>query len=207
MDATNTVCSINGDIKIWDIRSSDIPISSVNVSANGLSALAVHDHAPLFAATSAPYTTSSAYGSSTTSSASVTSGGGVRKGQRMNVYRIEHRDEGSSPELNAFDSGRYTPSGAMVNGKDHATRRMSSGYPFPPVGAAGTDAEEPLQPVCLSSTLLRGDVGNAIGLGANGTVGSAEAGSREATGSRRKWGVHQNALGFHPVRSQPSLFP
>ncbi|KAJ9091099.1 hypothetical protein QFC20_007731 [Naganishia adeliensis] len=185
--------SIDGDIKIWDIRSSDIPISSVNVSANGLSALAVHDHAPLFAATSAPYTTSSAYGSSTTSSAGVTAGG-VRKGQRMNVYRIEHRDEGASPDVNPFDSGRYTPSGAPVNGKDHP-RRMSNGYPFPSIGNTDT---EPLQPVCLSSTLLRGDVGNAIGLGANGTSMQADAGSREATGSRRKWGVHQNALGFHP---------
>lgn len=119
----------------------------------------------------------------------------------MNVYRIEHRDEGASPDVNPFDSGRYTPSGAPVNGKDHS-RRMSNGYPFPSIGNTDT---EPLQPVCLSSTLLRGDVGNAIGLGTNGTSMQADAGSREATGSRRKWGVHQNALGFHPVRPSPPL--
>ena len=169
----------------------------MNVSANGLSALAVHDQAPLFATTSAPYTTSSAYGSSTTN----TNTGGVRKGQRMNVYRIEHREE-VSPEINAFDSGRYTPSGANGSVRKDNSRRMSSGYPFPSVGA--TDAEG-LQPVCLSSTLLRGDVGNAIGLGSaqNGSsanlVVPAENTGRDTSAGRRKWGAHQNALAFHPV--------
>jgi len=171
----------------------------MNASANGLSAVAVHDQAPLFATTSSPYTTSSAYGSSTANAS-----GGIRKGQRLNVYRIEHKDE-SSPDLNAFDSGRYTPSGA--NGavlKDN--RRVSgNGYPFPSIGA--TDIEGP-QPVCLSSTLLRGDVGNAIGLSggsnaANASSGQGDAMGRDAQGnSRRKWGVHQNALTFHPVSHQ-----
>ncbi|KAJ9100485.1 hypothetical protein QFC21_003524 [Naganishia friedmannii] len=187
--------SINGDIKIWDIRSSDIPISAMNASANGLSAVAVHDQAPLFATTSSPYTTSSAYGSSTANAS-----GGIRKGQRLNVYRIEHKDE-SSPDLNAFDSGRYTPSG--VNGAVlKENRRVSgNGYPFPSIGA--TDVEGP-QPVCLSSTLLRGDVGNAIGLSGGSNAASASSGQAEAMGrdaqgnSRRKWGVHQNALTFHP---------
>lgn len=169
----------------------------MNVSANGLSALAVHDHAPLFATTSAPYTTSSAYGSST----STANTGGVRKGQRMNVYRMEHREE-ASPDVNAFDSGRYTPSGANgLVGKD-SSRRMSNGYPFPSIGA--TDSEG-MQPLCLSSTLLRGDVGNAIGLGGaqNGSSanlsGPVDSTTRDNAAGRRKWGAHQNALAFHPV--------
>ncbi len=75
--------SMNGDIKIWDIRSSESPISSTNVAHNGLSALAVHDHAPIFAVTSAPYSSASNNTHSTNS----------RRGQTLGVYRMEKQPE------------------------------------------------------------------------------------------------------------------
>ncbi|KAL7423216.1 Target of rapamycin complex 1 subunit kog1 [Cryptotrichosporon argae] len=46
--------SMNGDVRIWDVRAPDAPLYEHTVHREGLQALAVHHGAPVFATTSAP---------------------------------------------------------------------------------------------------------------------------------------------------------
>lgn len=46
--------SMNGDVRIWDVRAPDTPLYESSVQPQGLQALAVHSGAPVFATTSAP---------------------------------------------------------------------------------------------------------------------------------------------------------
>lgn len=46
--------SMNGDVRIWDVRAPDTPLYEHSVQPQGLQALAVHSGAPVFATTSAP---------------------------------------------------------------------------------------------------------------------------------------------------------
>ncbi|BEI86430.1 hypothetical protein CcaverHIS002_0607170 [Cutaneotrichosporon cavernicola] len=46
--------SMNGDVRIWDVRAPDTPLYESSVQPQGLQALAVHSGAPVMATTSAP---------------------------------------------------------------------------------------------------------------------------------------------------------
>lgn len=211
------VFSMNGDVKIWDIRQSDIPVSSINVFANGLSALAVHDQCPIFATTSAPYASaahnavSSAHGSAQRS-----------KGQRLSVYRMDKDDSLASSET-TYESSNVPASNSdgqiggasstMPNGKYNTlpSRRNPGIYggqdSVYSLHQGGGDMGGP-QPVLLSSTSLKGNIGNAAGPGSAPSPGVSSYGggvvvSDGADGRsgkvRRRWGAGMNALAFHPV--------
>ncbi|EIW73629.1 WD-repeat protein mip1 [Tremella mesenterica] len=46
--------SMNGDVRIWDVRSPEAPLYEVSAQPTGLQALAVHTNVPVFATSSAP---------------------------------------------------------------------------------------------------------------------------------------------------------
>lgn len=211
---------MNGDVKIWDIRRSDIPISSTNVFANGLSSMAVHPQAPIFAATSAPYASSSYNTLREVQGGG--QGGGVRRGQRLNVYRMVDDEERLSPDP-SYDASTSSPSSSMrsssrYSGLPSETRTGGhGGFGYAPstipslATSTGADTNGP-QPCQLSSTMLRGDAANAgaptnsksgSAIGANHSVDGYDGRERQGRGqssvSTRKWGAGMNGLTFHPV--------
>lgn len=210
--------SMNGDVKIWDIRHSDIPISSTNVFANGLSSMAVHSQAPIFAATSAPYASSS-YNTSREAQGGG-QGGGVRRGQRLSVYRMVDDEQRLSPDP-SYDASTSSPTSSMRSGSRYSglpsEHRMSYGYASstgPSLATStGADTNGP-QPCQLSSIMLRGDAAHASavtssrggsGMGGSYTANGYDARDRQArgqsSGHTRKWGAGMNGLAFHPVSS------
>ncbi len=165
--------SMNGDIKIFDLRSPGTPLSSTACAPNGLSAFAVHPHARLFATLSAP---ANSYGGAHQESAhhharngfaptrqgSHASNQGPQAGlsQKLSMWRIED-DFGT----NSSSTGTY----------DDLTR-----------GEA---------PTRLSELSLRGNAG--LPSQGDPTSISHPAGNRH----QRFLGAGMNALAFHPVRA------
>jgi hypothetical protein len=197
---------MNGDVKIWDIRQSDIPITSTNVFANGLSSMAVHPHCPVFAATSAPYA-SSTYNESRSSHGAGPAG--VRRGQRLNVYRMDD-DYPASHSTRGYNDGQGSPlNGSMsdtYSGLPSSSRRRNSS-----LGSnGGTNTDGP-QPTLLSSVMLKGDGGHIStpptpsisGLPSDHSEHDKKSGRQATTLGRpqtkRRWGAGMNALSFHPV--------
>lgn len=184
---------MNGDVKIWDIRQSDIPITSTNVFANGLSSMAVHPHCPVFAATSAPYASSTMNDSRSSHGSGQA---GVRRGQRLNVYSMDE-DYPASQSTRGYSVGQSSPS----NGPRGSNSLGSNG---------GGDTDGP-QPSLLSSVLLKGDGGHIStpptpsisGLPSGYTENDKRSGHPGTAHGRpqtkRRWGAGMNSLSFHPV--------
>ena len=203
---------MNGDIKIWDIRQSDIPISSTNAFANGLSSMAIHSHCPVFAATSAPYASSSYNDGGRAGHGGPQNG--VRRGQRLNIYRMDDdlsRDYDSTSY--GFDAGGRS---SQYSGRASSRAERYSGLPSnwsekqsqasAYINGPDTEADGP-QPRLLSSAMIRGDGGHVSApstpsvSGLPGDVYENEKRQNRAsqTQSKRRWGAGMNALAFHPV--------
>ena len=209
---------MNGDIKIWDIRQSDIPISSTNAFANGLSSMAIHSHCPVFAATSAPYASSS-YNDGRNSHGSGQNG--VRRGQRLNVYRMDDdTTRGYESNSYGFDSGGKSSQSSSRGGvradkysglPNNSGDKQSQSYSNRP----DADTDGP-QPNLLSSVMIRGDGGHVSApstpsiSGLPGDYDTDKRQGRATTASaqsqpKRRWGAGMNALAFHPVSCHPHL--
>jgi len=197
---------MNGDVKIWDIRQSDIPITSTNVFANGLSSMAVHPHCPVFAATSAPYASSAMNDSRSSHGAGQA---GVRRGQRLNVYSMDE-DYSASKSTRGYNVGQSSPLNGSTSdaysGFSSSSRRGNNS-----LGSNGGGDTDGPQPSLLSSVLLKGDGGHISapptpsisGLPSDHTENDRRSG-RQATAhgrpqTKRRWGAGMNSLSFHPV--------
>jgi hypothetical protein len=217
---------MNGDVKIWDIRRSDIPISSTNAFANGLSSMSMHPTCPIFASTSAPYI-SSTYSSANSSShnrennhSSVQGQGPAGKGQKLNVYRMDDlgsgmktpaspvssqstRRDGSFASLNKAPNQKFSGLPHSSSSSTASSTYLGGGYGYNSYEASMGEPDGP-QPELLSSILLRGD-GVPSGSGNGNTLGEKDGfvdvrkNGGNGGGGKKRWGAGMNALGFHPV--------